>query len=128
MVKLLYLTGRNSGVSNASEDRMIHRSIQQLLESLERHLAMAFAQATSLAGKVEAHKKYLHSFGHLADPTLDPSLQAMMRKEATSSRDALLRASSELAQIGNCLAFGRAALERDLSKFKVSANRFGEDK
>jgi hypothetical protein len=129
MGELLYLTHRKDGdpgFPSASEVRASHRNIQRLLESLEPPLCKAVAQATSLVAKVEELKRCLHSFGHLADSPLDPSLRTMIRKEARSSREALLNASSELTRLGNALAFEKAVLEQDLSEFKASTHRFGE--
>lgn len=123
MGELLYLTHRKDGdpgFPDASEAQASHRNIQRLLESLEQPLCKAVAQATSLAAKVEELKNYLRSFRRLANSPLDPSLQTMIRKEAKSSREALLKASSELTRLGNSLAFEKAALERDLSEFKAS--------
>jgi hypothetical protein len=129
MGELLYLTHRRDvdpGFPSASEAQASHRNIQRLLESLEQPLCKAVAQATSLAGKVEELRKRLHSFGHLTESPLDPSLQAMIRREARSSREALSHASSELTRLGNALAFEKAVLERDLSEFKASTDRLGE--
>jgi hypothetical protein len=129
MGELLYLTHRKDGdpgLPNASETQTSHQNIARLLKSLEQPLCKVLAQATSLARKVEEFKKYLHAFDHLAGSPLDPSLQTMIREEARSSRGALLKASSELTRLSDTLAFEKAVLERDLSKFKASAHHLGE--
>jgi hypothetical protein len=121
--ELLYLTPRKDGdpgFPNASEAQASRGNIQRLLENLEEPLCKAVAQAASLAAKVEKLKQYLQSFDHLAGSPVDPSLQAMIRREAWSSREALSNASSELTRFGNALVLKKALLDRNLLKFKAS--------
>lgn len=114
MGELIYLTRRQDDdavVSGALDVRTSLGGVQPLLDSIERPLAEAVAQAASLATKFEELRKCLDGSPEASMP-LDACMLALMRRNANSSRERLLKSARELTRLRDLFA-RQAAIEQD---------------